>query len=45
MFTYALIMLSKSLRLIEKSRNMSGLQKLYVKKYSFNFSAFVGFIV
>ena len=44
-FIYALLIFSNSLQLIKIDRNTSELWQNVCKKYNFNISAFVGFIV
>ena len=44
-FVCALLISSNSLKMIKIDRNMSDLWKIVCKKYNFNISAFVGFIV
>jgi len=45
MYIYALMMFSNSLMMIRTDWNMSELWQIVGKKYSFNVSAIVGFIV
>jgi hypothetical protein len=44
-FIYAILMLSTSLKMIKTCRNMSELRQMLCKKYNFNISAFVGYVV
>ena len=44
-FMYALMMFNNSLRMTKTDRNMPDLRQIARKKYNFNITAFVGFIV